>query len=153
MHKFFCSYNNLTESYELSFSKNTLLTPRVNIQAENTLLKEIKDLIQELYNQTTDLKDKVDEGEMLNKIDEVELLLSNLYYSLFSSPLDLKSPSQATQTEKESFAKCYELASTLEKKINIPEYLRICTIIKNIFQSLLNSLTPEQNKEQTKTTN
>ena len=88
MHKFFCSYNNLTERYELSKTQG-IVFGKVNVQAESVLLGEVKKNMQSLYNLTALLKENEKEEKRLEILDETELLLSNLYYSLFASPFEL----------------------------------------------------------------
>lgn len=136
MHKFFCNYNQLTEKYELTKNGNSFFNSKINIQAENNLLDEIKTNIQALYELTVNLKEITTDSERLSKLDEIELLISNLYYSLFASPLELAQNSTNTMTEKELYIKSIELASNLEKQINIPEYNRLCYLIKSAFQNL-----------------
>ena len=85
MHKFFCNYNNLTGKYELSQSKSNLFSNRAYMQAENTLLPQIKQDIQALYENIVMLKEKETNENRLNRLDETELMVSNLYYSLFAA--------------------------------------------------------------------
>ena len=56
MHKFFCNYNLLTEKYELAQAKG-LMVGKVATMAENTLLPEIRNLMQELYTTLTAIKE------------------------------------------------------------------------------------------------
>ena len=128
MHKFFCSYNNLTERYELSKTQG-IVFGKVNVQAENVLLDEIKKNMQSLYNLTALLKENEKEERRLEILDETELLLSNLYYSLFASPFELLGEKR-TLTGNE-LKEALNLALLLESKINIPEYNRLITLIKN----------------------
>lgn len=139
MHKFFCNYNNLTEKYELSLNKNMLFNQKINVLAENTLLPEIKNTLQQLYDNTILLKEKISDENKLKILDESELLISNLYYSLFSSPLNIDSNTDNQAEIKIILVKCVEEASELEAKVNIPEYNRLCMLLKNNFQNLLNS--------------
>ena len=128
MHKFFCSYNNLTERYELSKTQG-IVFGKVNVQAENVLLGEVKKNMQSLYNLTALLKENEKEEKRLEILDETELLLSNLYYSLFASPFELLGEKR-TLTGNE-LKEALNLALLLESKINIPEYNRLITLIKN----------------------
>lgn len=135
MHKFFCNYNNLTEKYELSLSRNNLFSNKTTMQAENTLLPQIRQDIQELYENIVLLKEIETIEERLNSLDETELMVSNLYYSLFASPLELaeNKPSQNDQVLQNSL----ELINSLERNINIPEYNRLVNLIKNNLELLL----------------
>lgn len=137
MHKFFCNYNSLTERYELGITRNMMFNNRINVLAESTLLPEIKALLQELYENTLALKGLLTDERQLKILDESELLMSNLYYSLFASPLELVEGSGET---KNLLARNVEIASELEAKINIPEYSRSAMIIKNNFQNIINHI-------------
>lgn len=139
MHKFFCNYNSLTEKYELSLNKNMLFNQKINVLAENTLLPEIKNTLQQLYDNTILLKEKISDDEKLKILDESELLISNLYYSLFLSPLNIDENTDNQVDIKTILVKCVEETSELEAKVNIPEYNRLCMLLKNNFQNLLNS--------------
>ncbi len=140
MHKFFCNYNSLTEKYELSLNRNMLFSPRINVMAENTLLPEIKKLLQEIYDNILLLKENITNEEQLKTLDNNELLLSNLYYSLFASPLELNSPSQMQGTIKDILSNTIGKVSSLIEKINIPEYNRLASLMLNNFQNILNSI-------------
>lgn len=140
MHKFFCNYNNLTEKYELSLNRNMIFSPHINVMAENTLLPQIKNLLQEIYDSILLLKENITNEEHLKIIDDNELLLANLYYSLFASPLELNSPSSLQSTVKDVVANIITKVSLLIEKINIPEYNRLATLMLNNFQNLLNKL-------------
>ena len=137
MHKFFCNYNSLTERYELGITRNMMFNNKINVLAENTLLPEIKALLQELYENTLALKGLLTDEKQLKILDESELLMSNLYYSLFASPLELVEGSSEAKT---LLARNVEIASELEAKINIPEYSRSAMIIKNNFQNIINHI-------------
>lgn len=137
MHKFFCNYNSLTERYELGVTRNMMFNNRINVLAESTLLPEIKALLQELYENTLALKGLLTDERQLKILDESELLMSNLYYSLIASPLELVEGSGET---KNLLARNVEIASELEAKINIPEYSRSAMIIKNNFQNIINHI-------------
>lgn len=137
MHKFFCNYNSLTERYELGVTRNMMFNNRINVLAESTLLPEIKALLQELYENTLALKGLLTDEKQLKILDESELLMSNLYYSLFASPLELVEGSSEAKT---LLARNVEIASELEAKINIPEYSRSAMIIKNNFQNIINHI-------------
>lgn len=140
MHKFFCNYNSLTERYELSLNRNMLFSPRINVMAENTLLPEIKNLLQEIYDNILLLKENITDERQLKILDENELLLSNLYYSLFASPLELNSPSALQKTIKEVLSDTISKVTSLIEKINIPEYNRLATLMLNNFQNIFNSI-------------
>ena len=137
MRKFFCNYNSLTERYELSLNSHSPFSLKINVLAERTLLPEIKELLQGVYDNTTLLKSQIAGDESLKMLDNGELLISNLYYSLFASPLELNDTPR-TITNRELLTETIEKLSLLGEKINIPEYNRSVEIIKNIFQNLLN---------------
>lgn len=140
MHKFFCNYNNLTERYELSLNNRSPFSLKINVLAERTLLPEIKELLQGVYDNTTLLKSQMGDEDSLKMLDNAELLVANLYYSLFASPLELNDPPR-TITNRELLTETIEKLSLLGEKINIPEYNRSVEIIKNTFQNLLNKQT------------
>ena len=140
MHKFFCNYNNLTERYELSLNNRSPFSLKINVLAERTLLPEIKELLQGVYDNTTLLKSQMGDEDSLKMLDNGELLVANLYYSLFASPLELNDTPR-TITNRELLAETIEKLSLLGEKINIPEYNRSVEIIKNTFQNLLNKQT------------
>lgn len=129
MHKFFCSYNKLTERYELTKSQGFIFNNRVNIQAENTLLPQIKSNLQGLYEQIVIIKENEKDENKLNILDETELLISNLYYSLFASPLEL--PQSNKTASGQELKNAMELISLLERDVNIPEYNRMTLLIRN----------------------
>lgn len=138
MHKFFCNYNILTEKYELTQAKGLMLG-KVTSMAENTLLPKIKELMQDLYFTLTSLKEIEQEQTRQEELDQNELLLSNLFYSLFASPLELKENEKQTDN-KTLYQKAILLASEIEKLINIPEYNRSIGIIKSSLQNIFNTL-------------
>ncbi len=132
MHKFFCNYNILTQKYELT-NMSGFKNP-TTIQAENTLLPEIKRDIQMLYENIVLIKEEEKDEARLNLLDETELMISNLYYSLFATPLDLIDEKTTT---KASLKVCLTLIGNLLKAINIPEYSRLCQLIQNNINSLI----------------
>lgn len=133
MHKFFCNYNNLTESYELSQFRNMGLNRSAIIQAENTLLPQIQQTIQSLYENVVLLKEKESDENRLRILDETELMISNLFYSLFTSPLELVDDKKQSSGNAQT---SLQLINELIKMINIPEYNRLCILIKNNLESL-----------------
>ena len=137
MHKFFCSYNELTGQYELSKNRpnTTFFFQKVNTQAENNLINGIKSSLQELYILIVLAKEKEQDEKRLNIFDETELLISNLFYSLFTTPLEL--PSKETKANGSELAKALEITSKLQKEINIPEYNRLAMLIRNNISALL----------------
>ena len=137
MRKFFCFYNGLTEKFELSYNRN-MSFPRINVLAENTLLPEIKNLLQQIYDNLSLLKSIISNEEQLKILDQSELYLSNLFYSLFASPLELYAPQNSQLTAKNILVDTISLTSRLIEKINIPEYNRLATLLQNNFQALLN---------------
>lgn len=134
MHKFFCNFNILTGKYELALAKNTLFSNKATIQAENTLLPQIRSDIQALYENIVLLKETEKEENRLNRLDETELMISNLYYSLFASPLELAE--NKSSQEVDILQKSLELVNQLERNINIPEYNRLVMLIKNNLELL-----------------
>ena len=138
MHKFFCNFNTLTGKSELAPNKS--IFARAFAQTEEETLSQIKKLIQNLYENTTKLKDMTTNEKHSEALNEIELLISNLYYSLFASPMDLQDESKEKSEMKDLITNSIELASNLEKLINIPEYNRLASIIRNDFQNILNQL-------------
>jgi len=134
MHKFFCSYNRLCERYELTKSQS-VFSQKVNIQAESILIDTIKKDMQTLYDLIALLKDSEEDEQRLNICDETELLISNLFYSLFASPLELANFSR--ELKGDELKQAQYLISNIEKAINIPEYNRLIIIIKNNINFLL----------------
>lgn len=135
MHKFFCNYNNLTGKYELSLSRGNLFSNKTMMQAENTLLPQIRNDLQSLYENIILLKENEKEEDKLNILDETELMISNLYYSLFASPLELAQEKQ--NTNEQILQNSLKLLNSLEKNINIPEYNRQITLIRNNLELLI----------------
>ena len=134
MHKFFYNYNTLTERYELSLNKGLIFNARSMSTANTTLLKNIQDNLQKLYQAIVSAKERETDEERLKIFDETELMISNLYYSLFASPLELVSTS-AEENNTNYLNIALSLITALEQEINIPEYNRLATLIKNnIFQ-------------------
>ena len=140
MHKFFCNYNTLTGKYELSGRKNNIFSNNVLTQSENDVMVQIKKDIENLYGYVCKLKENTKAEKHLEKLDEIELLISNLYYSIFASPMDTDKTNENDLDAKQLLTKSVELSSELEKLINIPEYNRISQIIRNEFQNILNEL-------------
>ena len=106
------------------------------------MLSEIQAILQQIYNDLITIKEKITDENILKKIDESELLLSNLYYSLFSSPLELVSPSQENITAKDLAIRLIDNAIRLVEKIDIPEYNRLALLLKNNFDSIHNNIKP-----------
>ncbi len=132
MHKFFCNYNPLTQKFELmSGTRNNIFRNNTIIQEENNLLSQIKNDIQELYENIVFLKEREEDENRLDILDDTELLISNLYYSLFESPLELVEGKKEGDKDK-----CKTLINNLIQKINIPEYNRLCILIKNNLEQL-----------------
>lgn len=138
MHKFFCNYNNLTERHELGLSKGLMLN-KVASMAENSLLPQIKSLMQELNNLLIQIKDNDKTESRQDALDQSELLLSNLFYSLFASPMEIEE-SSSQEDLKPLYQKGILIASEIEKLINIPEYNRTIGIIKSNLQNIFNEL-------------
>ena len=74
-------------------------------------------------------------------LDKTELMISNLYYSLFASPLELPDNEQNINEIKNLVQKSITLINKIESEINIPEYNRLANLIKNNLQCIFNSLT------------
>lgn len=140
MHKFFCNYNNLTERYELSLNKNNIFSVKINAEEERSIMQQIQNDIQQLYELTTQIKEHLKENEDISLVNETELLISNLYYSFFASPLELAEDKKEKDEIKPLLTKAIELTNELEKNVNIPEYNRLVVIIGNNFQTLLNKI-------------
>ena len=142
MHKFFCTYNHLTEKYELSLNKNYInINNKSKILAENNLLPKIKNLLQQIYSDLVVLKEKNKEIETLEKLDKCELMLSNLYYSFFSSPLELiEIDFNNTNNDKEILNSLTKNIDEIISIINIPEYNRLCLLIKNNIDQIYKSI-------------
>lgn len=148
MHKFFCNYNKLTEKYELSTNKGNIFNVKISAEDENSIMQEIRNTIQNIYELTLEIKELSKDNENLSLINETELLISNLYYSFFASPLELPSENERKNEIKALLAKAIEEAGNLEKIVNIPEYNRLVNIIRNNFQVLLNDIDKPQNISQ-----
>lgn len=142
MRKFFCYYNDLTEKQELRLQKSPFTSSKILSSNQSTMLSEIQAILQQIYNDLITIKEKITDENILKKIDERELLLSNLYYSLFSSPLELVSPSQENITAKDLAIRLIDNAIRLVEKIDIPEYNRLATLLKNNFDSIHNNIKP-----------
>ena len=142
MHKFFCTYNHLTEKYELSLNKNYInINNKSKILAENNLLPKIKNLLQQIYSDLVVLKEKNKEIETLEKLDKCELMLSNLYYSFFSSPFELiEIDFNNTNNDKEILNSLTKNIDEIISIINIPEYNRLCLLIKNNIDQIYKSI-------------
>lgn len=138
MHKFFCNYNHITEKFELSANKGNFFNNKVNVQEENLMMKEIKNYIQNLYELIVQIKEMEKDENNISLLEETELMISNLYYSFFASPLELAPKEQEAADIKILLTKAIEEANNLEKIINIPEYNRLAMMIRNNFQVLLN---------------
>lgn len=148
MHKFFLNYNSLTERYELSRNKTILISNKAVAQAENTLLPEIRSSLQQLYELISQIKESEKNENILKELDEIELLSSNLFYSLFSSPLELRRADDNATSLVPLYQKAITIASNLEKMINIPEYNRLIILIKNNLQNILNSISASKALEE-----
>lgn len=140
MHKFFLNYNNLTEKYELSLYKGNFFNNKINIQAEKTLLPEIQKDIQNLYETVVSIKEIIKDEDNLLILDKTELMISNLYYSIFASPLELVDKEISPDKIKEYLQNALSVITKIESEINIPEYNRLASLIKNNLQIIFNSL-------------
>lgn len=140
MHKFFLNYNNLTEKYELSLYKGNFFNNKINIQAEKTLLPEIQKDIQNLYETVVSIKEIIKDEDNLLILDKTELMISNLYYSIFASPLELVDKEISPNKIKEYLQNALSVITKIESEINIPEYNRLASLIKNNLQIIFNSL-------------
>ncbi len=135
MHKFFCNYNPLTGKYELSQMRGGFRNS-ILIQAEVDLLDEIKKNLQQLYENVVLIKEQNNNEELLSKLDDIGLMISNLYYSIFSAPLELVNDNNL---ENATIKKCINIIDDLISKINIQEQSRLCFLIKNALVSLENN--------------
>ena len=63
-------------------------------------------------------------------------MISNLYYSIFSAPLELVNDNNL---ENATIKKCINIIDDLISKINIQEQSRLCFLIKNALVSLENN--------------
>ncbi len=139
MHKFFFKYNNLTENLELSTSKSSFLN-KTYIQSNSNILNKIKNDIQNLYELIVEIKENTTDNNHLTKINNTELIISNLFYSLFTSPLELLGKNTEQKNLKELYQKAITLTSELISTINIPEYSRLCQMIRNNLEDIYISL-------------
>lgn len=140
MHKFFLNYNNLTEKYELSLYKGNFFNNKINIQSEKTLLPEIQKDIQNLYETVVSIKEIIKDEDNLLILDKTELMISNLYYSIFASPLELVDKEISPDKVKKYLQNALSVITKIESEINIPEYNRLASLIKNNLQIIFNSL-------------
>ena len=104
-------------------------------------MPKIKNLLQQIYSDLVVLKEKNKETETLEKLDKCELMLSNLYYSFFSSPLELiEIDFNNTNNDKEILNSLTKNIDEIISIINIPEYNRLCLLIKNNIDQIYKSI-------------
>ena len=101
----------------------------------------LKNNIQDLYNYVIYTKEILTEDKYIDQLCKIELLISNLYYSFFSSPLNLPEKNSTLLSAKEYLTKSIELSKNLIEQINIPEQNRLAYLINLNLQNLLNQIT------------
>ena len=118
MHKYFFRHNNLTEKNEIS--KNGNIFSQI-LSSQSTEMNQLKITLQNLYNLVVIAKEKADKDEFIDRLCKVELLVSNLYYSFFASPLELPEKSSSDLDFKGLILQAIETSKNLIEQINIPE--------------------------------
>lgn len=139
MHKYFFRHNNLTEKNEIS--KNGNIFSQI-LSSQSTEMNQLKTTLQKLYNLVVIAKEKADKDEFIDRLCKVELLVSNLYYSFFASPLELPEKSPSDLDFKGLILQAIETSKNLIEQINIPEENRTALIINLDLQNLLNMIQP-----------
>lgn len=139
MHKYFFRHNNLTEKNEIS--KNGNIFSQI-LSSQSTEMNQLKITLQKLYNLVVIAKEKADKDEFIDRLCKVELLVSNLYYSFFASPLELPEKSPSDLDFKGLILQAIETSKNLIEQINIPEENRTALIINLDLQNLLNMIQP-----------
>ncbi len=137
MHKYFFRHNNLTEKNEIS--KNGNIFSQI-LSSQSTEMNQLKITLQKLYNLVVIAKEKADKDEFIDRLCKVELLVSNLYYSFFASPLELPEKSSSDLDFKGLILQAIETSKNLIEQINIPEENRTALIINLDLQNLLNMI-------------
>ena len=137
MHKYFFRHNNLTEKNEIS--KNGNIFSQI-LSSQSTEMNQLKTTLQKLYNLVVIAKEKADKDEFIDRLCKVELLVSNLYYSFFASPLELPEKSPSDLDFKGLILQAIETSKNLIEQINIPEENRTALIINLDLQNLLNMI-------------
>lgn len=137
MHKYFFRHNNLTEKNEIS--KNGNIFSQI-LSSQSTEMNQLKITLQKLYNLVVIAKEKADKDEFIDRLCKVELLVSNLYYSFFASPLELPEKSPSDLDFKGLILQAIETSKNLIEQINIPEENRTALIINLDLQNLLNMI-------------
>lgn len=135
MHKYFFKLNNLTENQELYKTSSFVC----GLSATKGLEK-IKQNIQDLYNNVIWAKEQVQTDSQTDQLCKIELLISNLYYSFFQSPLNLPEKNSITLSFKDLLVKAIEISKNLIESINIPEQNRVAYLINLNLQTLLNQI-------------
>lgn len=141
MHKYFFKHNILTERRELIRGSGLFIQTLSNNSSD---MQTLKQTIQSLYNLIVLAKEKTTDGNQIDALCKIELLVSNLYYSFFASPLELPENSSSSLSFRQLIAEAIESSKNLIEQINIPEENRSALIINLDLQSLYNSL-PAQN--------
>ena len=103
-------------------------------------MNQLKTTLQKLYNLVVIAKEKADKDEFIDRLCKVELLVSNLYYSFFASPLELPEKSSSDLDFKGLILQAIETSKNLIEQINIPEENRTALIINLDLQNLLNMI-------------
>ena len=141
MHKYFFKHNILTERRELAKGAGLFIQTLSNNSSD---MQTLKQTIQSLYNLIVLAKEKTTDGNQIDALCKIELLVSNLYYSFFASPLELPENSSSSLSFRQLIAEAIKSSKKHIEQINIPEENRSALIINLDLQSLYNSL-PAQN--------
>lgn len=127
----------MTEKNEIS--KNGNIFSQI-LSSQSTEMNQLKITLQKLYNLVVIAKEKADKDEFIDRLCKVELLVSNLYYSFFASPLELPEKSSSDLDFKGLILQAIETSKNLIEQINIPEENRTALIINLDLQNLLNMI-------------
>ena len=127
----------MTEKNEIS--KNGNIFSQI-LSSQSTEMNQLKITLQKLYNLVVIAKEKADKDEFIDRLCKVELLVSNLYYSFFASPLELPEKSPSDLDFKGLILQAIETSKNLIEQINIPEENRTALIINLDLQNLLNMI-------------
>ena len=127
----------MTEKNEIS--KNGNIFSQI-LSSQSTEMNQLKTTLQKLYNLVVIAKEKADKDEFIDRLCKVELLVSNLYYSFFASPLELPEKSPSDLDFKGLILQAIETSKNLIEQINIPEENRTALIINLDLQNLLNMI-------------
>lgn len=161
MHKFFCRYNQVTESYELSNTQGQNLFNRIRVQAEDDLLPKIKNCLISLsklfakIHIVLDIAQQIlsDAEPILTSImtenETQTLAISNMHYQIFNSALPAESlpiedkewtVAEALSTLNDLLLQASNEALELEKNINIAELNRACLLLEHSISNQLQKM-------------